>query len=189
MKTNKILLMLLFSVFFTLNGAAQTEYSTTRTIQGDGYSYQCDNEGGSIMLYNSNDQFTYAIWERRDGLPVDVGYFDGTIPTIINTIARHRQAQSIAVQIFTREELISVMELGPTLMIRMIIDPLTGNVAEVNFQFPETTGYAQFPLERYRQIELAIKENITFEITEAGKKLNYCITGFFFAPLFFFPVG
>ena len=189
MKANKILLTLLFSALFTAKMIGQTDYNTTRIIQGSGYSYRCDNSGGMVRLYNSNDRFTYAIWERTDGRPVEAGYFRGTIRTIINSMAGHQQAQQLALQIFTREELISVMSLGPVLMIRMTIDPLTGNVAEVNFDFPDTSGYAQFPLERYRQIELAIKENITFQITEAGKKLNYCITGFFFAPVFFFPIG
>ena len=189
MKTYKIFLMFIFCGICTLKSIAQTDYSATRTIQGEGYSYQCDNPKGRVTLYNTNNQYTYAKWERKDGLPVDDDYHFGRKTTINDGLQGRQKAQQIASRTFTVEEIRSVQAAGPILFITLIINPDTGNVQEVNFEFPGLSGYSKIPIERYRQIELAIKDEITFDITEAGKKLNYCMTYIVFAPVFFFPIG
>ena len=190
MKTYKTFLLLLFCSICTLKSVAQTDYSTTRIIQGEGYSYQCDNTtGGVATLYNSENQFTYVGWERKDGLPVDDNYHFGRTTTINDGLQGRQKAQQIASRTFTVQEIQSVQAAGRLLFITLYINPDTGNVQEVKFEFPASSGYGRIPIERYRQIELTIKEEVHFDITEAGKKLNYCITGFFWEPAFFFPGG
>jgi len=181
MKTHQIFLILLLSCISASACFAQTDYSTTHVIQGDGYTYQCDNKhGGMAKLYNSNDQFTYAKWIRKDGVPIDEAFL--FTRTITNGFEGREKADQIVRQIFNTEELNSVRESPLRLMVTMIINPDTGKVDEVNFEFPVPSGYSRVPVEKYRQIELTIKQNITFSITEAGKKLNYCTTALFFEP-------
>jgi hypothetical protein len=48
-------------------------------------------------------------------------------------------------------------------------------VIEVNFDFIDISVFATIPVAVYRQIEVNLKQNIWFTLTETGKKLNYAM--------------
>jgi len=174
MKTRILFFFVLLSAV-SFNGIAQTEYSSTRLIQREGYAYQCDNpRGGYETLYNANDQFTYAKRARKDGVPMDGDYLSGRIRTISMTSALRQSIRNIIEGAFTQAEKDSFRD--HTLLVTLIINSTTGNIQEVNFEFPVASfGYAYIPIEKYRQIELSLKQNIVIPLTEAGKKLNFCM--------------
>jgi hypothetical protein len=184
MKTQKILLMLVLCVITVWTSHAQTYYyNTTQTIQGNGYSYRCESDGSLVKLYNSDGpNLFYAERTLKNGTPIAIDYFyQDTFGS--DWMAGIREAQDLAHGIFTTAELNSFKT--PTrqrLQIVMIINPDTGNVWEVIFDFSTRSNYANIPIEKYREIELAIKNNVTFQISSAGQALNYCITFFNFAP-------
>ena len=70
MKTIKLITMSLIGILlFATNATAQTnQFPTTRTIQGNGFTYQAIVAGGIVRLYNSNNQLTGDLqWGFRDG--------------------------------------------------------------------------------------------------------------------------
>lgn len=55
----------------------------------------------------------------------------------------------------------------------MYLDAVTGKVLEVRFQFTTFNPFARVPISFYRNIELELKEQISFVTTDVGKQLNY----------------
>lgn len=183
--------LLLCGIFATTSHAQTNYYTTTRVIQGNGYSYQCDSDGGIVDLYNSSYRLRETN-QTRNGVWIDIdAFYDQNEP--YNWMTQRRQAQDLAYGIFTAAERNSFKSpAGQFISIGMYINPQTGIVQEVDYTFSERFNYAKVPVERYRQIELAIKNNVTFPITAAEKQLNYVFTWFHFdpnlAPLLSIPV-
>ena len=92
-----------------------------------------------------------------------------------------RKAYSIIKQALTPAELASIDKNDISLMVTLIINSITGRVDEVNFEFYKSTAYYSFPLERYRTMELGLK-NLTFELSDSGKELTFTNSAIFFKP-------
>ncbi|MDR2129623.1 MAG: DUF5043 domain-containing protein [Odoribacteraceae bacterium] len=149
-------------------------YTTTRVIEGNGYTYQCDiDEADRITLYNANNKFVYVKWGNKDGSPMEAGVSNGSIETTENDTWSRSKSKSIVDNAFSAEEKAWVK--GQAIIVIMIIDSETGKVIEVNFEFLKNTPYQQIPLAVFRKIELELKREIWFKVTPAGKKLNYCM--------------
>ena len=184
MKTRKFVLTLVLFVIAIGTTHAQTNYyTTTHVIQRNGYTYQCDLRGDSVIeLYNSTNSYTDVDQTLKDGTWVDNEYF---FQDTFGADWREKRnlAQQLTHQVFTAAELQSFQNpAGQFLWLSLYVDPDTGRVIEVSFDFSNRFNYAKIPIEKYRQIELAIKNNVTFQISEAGKKLNFCFTHFKFDP-------
>ena len=65
----------------------------------------------------------------------------------------------------------------------MFLDPETGKVAEVRFNFATFSPYAKVPLSVYRNIEVQLKENISYTPTTVGKQLNYIMLSWSQTPI------
>ena len=72
-------------------------------------------------------------------------------------------------------------------VITLSIDTGTGDVSEVIHGFSGSSPYARVPPGFYRELELAIKENLHFTLTEAGKKLNYSMLSWAFGVTRWWP--
>lgn len=59
----------------------------------------------------------------------------------------------------------------------LYVDPDTGKVSEVGFQFFSNTPYGFIPVSVFRQIEVELKKNIWFVPTQQGKRRNYILVG------------
>ncbi len=180
MKTHRFFLTLLLSAI-TIAGTsrAQTNYTVTRVIQGNGYSYLCDSDGSIVNLYNLTNPFIEVGQLMKDGTD-----FDDSIDSFGNDWqAGINEAQQLALQTFTAAELESFRSPAKQrFQISLFVNPATERVDEVGFYFDEEHNYAHIPMDRYRQIELAIKQNVTFQISDYGKRLNYCFTAVDFDP-------
>jgi hypothetical protein len=62
---------------------------------------------------------------------------------------------------------------GDFLRIRVFVNAQTGKVQEVEFRFAMATSWIRLPPERYYAIEQSILQNITVELSEAGRASNY----------------
>lgn len=82
-----------------------------------------------------------------------------------------KKAWYIVNDAFTREEARIFNNEG--LIFTLCLDSETGKVREVYFEFLTMTPYAQFPVERYREIEMKLKTEVQFVPSEIGKQLNY----------------
>ena len=54
------------------------------------------------------------------------------------------------------------------------ISSADGTITDVYFEFDKDQHYAQIPIDVFRDIELRLKNEVIFELTEEGRKMNYC---------------
>ena len=73
------------------------------------------------------------------------------------------------------KDMISIKDWEFTVM--LYVDPDTGKVSEVGFQFFSNTPYGFIPVSVFRQIEVELKKNIWFVPTQQGKRRNYILVG------------
>ena len=164
--------MLIFSALFSFTGVtAQTYYyNTTKTFNENGYSYQCDKpDWGLVTLYNKANQYTYAPYEYKDGSPVK--NLENLFPLIKYDNLTEQKCISIVNNAFSPAEKQRIK--GSKADVNMIIDTFTGKVIEVNFSFFYTSPGATISVSTYRALELALKSQIQFTITDNGKKLKF----------------
>lgn len=170
-------------LFCDFNMNAQNYYSTTKIISGNGYSYKCDVvKSFLITLYNSKDNsrlvYDSPVVKSTGKVFTDYDFTDLTelkqdnimdpkIESIVNSAFSPSQKQLV------KEEELSV---------NMCINTTTGKVDVVYFEFIMSSHYISIPLSVFRQIEVEIKKNIWFSITEDGKKLDFISSNRFIEP-------
>lgn len=151
-------------------------YNITKTIKGVGYTYQCEVLKGAnfVTLYNKENKFTH------------IDQMDRNIQKII-TIEENRERQfeeeswakpkclSIINNAFSTVEKLRVKGKEITLLI--YINPDSGKIDEVEYQFLSSGPYGTIPVSVYRQIEVELKKNIWFTPTKEGKRRNYILLG------------
>ena len=57
--------------------------------------------------------------------------------------------------------------------IGIYINSTTGRISDVEYHFIRRGPFMQIPLSVFREIEVKLKEEIYFTLTEAGRKVNY----------------
>ncbi len=160
-------------------GSNQYPY-TTGTITKLGYTYKYRNykfidvEVPLVLeLYNAANPYLDVEWKHKDGSALtpeeklgkrnDV-YFSHSSQTVDQTLA-------MVNGLFTSEQ--KTMLKGKLMMIFLRIDSSTGKIADVYFSFRRDYPFVNIPVETYRSIELALKQNFTFTTTAQGRKMNY----------------
>ena len=178
----KLIILYLICSCFVLTAVAQTNYyANDRTFYEDGYTYQCDVQEGAkfVTLYNKSNKFTKIEQVNR---------YTGESISIEQNRRKQFEADSwtkskcyfIVNNAFSLTEKRRVK--GNKFIITMYIDPDTGKVVDVEFQFLSIKPYATIPLSVYREIEIELKKNIWFTITDEGKKRNYIVLGWLQEP-------
>ncbi|MDR1414945.1 MAG: DUF5043 domain-containing protein [Odoribacteraceae bacterium] len=173
-KTLKLALPLLIAGMAVSPSPAQTYYyDETKTFHENGFTYQCDNDGGIITLYNSQNRLTYADKTYKDGsrLPEDI--YRGRVHAIEEEHWSRPRVRTIVNDAFSPAEKAIVKKWR--FVISMLIDPDTGKVAEVIFYLPIKSPYTRIPPSTYYKIEQGLKKEICFTMTETGKQLNYAL--------------
>lgn len=174
----RIALTTIFALAYTFCYAQTRYHSSTKTIDlGNGTTYKCENKFGLVNLYNSTNKFTNDEWGNIDDTPLTVDVMIGDTRTYDITISQHTQLRNAVMDAFTLQQRrqIGHYKLG----IQAYIDPLTGRIVEVEFQFLDCSPFVEFSPQIYRRIEMALlSDDIgTFTVTDAGRKLNYLILG------------
>ena len=161
-------------VFCATFSVAQTNYYTTsKTFYENGYTYRCDLcASRSLDLYNVNNKWigqfpsykstgeTFVMPDAGIQLTTHASWLENKekVKNIVNAAFTAAQKQTI-----TDEEL----------YIDMYINTETGKIDDVCFSFLNNKPYAYIPVSVYRNIELAIKENVQEVLTDEGRKLNF----------------
>ena len=83
----------------------------------------------------------------------------------------HDMTMSIINGAFSRDQklLVSDRKLG----IAIYINSTTGRISDVRFVFLERGPFSKIPLSVFREIEVKLKDEIYFTLTEAGRNVNY----------------
>ena len=170
MKTLKLNITFI-GLLFILNTQAQAYlYNETKTFYENGYTYQADKaDYGIVTLYNKANQFTYAPQENRDGSPL--GNTDYLPPPMERESWTRPLSMSIVNNAFSPEEKQRVK--GSKIDVSMTVDSSTGKIIEVDFGLYYNTPESTIPVSTYRKIEEALKNQISFTPTEAGRKLKF----------------
>ena len=161
-------------LFCTVFSAAQTNYYTTsKVFYASGYTYQCDlSASGRVELYNVSNKWigqypSYKSTGETFVMP-DAGI---QLTTHASWLANEEKVKNIVNATFTDAQKQTVT--NEELAIIMYINTETGKIDDVYFRFLSDRPYAYIPVSVYRNIEVAIKENIQEVLTDEGKKLNF----------------
>lgn len=156
--------------------SAQTSYYTqTKTFTENDYTYQCDvRESGIVTLYKKGDKWvhTNTLTYRDTG---ENYIIDDNTPDVIEPVDNNfiNTCKSIINNAFSSEEKQRVK--GSKFIFSMYINPTTGKIDEVTFEFYNIGSYATIPVSVYRYMEVNMKQKLSFKPTAEGKKLNYIL--------------
>ena len=171
----KTFITFIYLISCTLYLFAQPSYYTqTKTFTENDYIYQCDvRESGMVTLYKKGDKCIYTPQIIRSTGEHFIMYDD--TPDIIETVNNDfiYTCKSIINKAFSSTEKQRVK--GSKFVLSMYINPDTGKIDEVAFEFFSIGSYATIPISVYRNIELGIKQKLSFKPTTEGKKLNYIL--------------
>ncbi|MBE6201014.1 MAG: DUF5043 domain-containing protein [Rikenellaceae bacterium] len=181
---------LIFSLLTTIQTitAQRTLYGdvlpiVSDTISMNGYTYVCDTVGTFIInLHNIENHPGRGEVAYADGTPIPL--YDALhntlkhvelpsdviqkLRTIVDTAFSAEQAQQLA-----QDERFCIM---------LNISSADGAITDVYFEFDIDQHYAQIPLDVFRDIELRLKNEVIFELTEEGRKMNYCFLSWMQVP-------
>ena len=181
MKKGKLILFIV-GVLISFIGTSQIPlqevpmyyYDVTKTFNENGYSYQCDKASyGIVTLYNKANQYTYSPYENKDGS--SLGNLDNLLPFIEPDNWTRQKCFSIVNDAFSPNEKQRVK--GTKVDVSMTVNTSTGKVFEVDFRFYYSNPVATIPVSTYRNLELALKSQIWFSLTNSGKKLKFVQIG------------
>lgn len=176
---SKLLLAVVIGLLTCVNSVtAQTNYySTPQTFNEKGYTYQCEIGAGRIItLANKDNKYTnkmptYMVGKERGKEYVCKGM--SNVPISSEDTHSRRACHMTLKPLFTQEE--RKLLRDEILDINMIINPQTGRVIEVYFDFYILSLYNTIPLSTYRKIEIELINKVYFIPSETGRMLDFIL--------------
>lgn len=171
MVKHSIFLFMLLFVSSLANAQRETGYyKETRTFYEDGYTYQCDVQKYFVTLYNKENKHTdFNIRYKKTGQLLEDNPRYGENP-LVEDLAMENKAKSIVNKAFSEKE--AELLKRDLLTVTLFVSPDTGFVLEVFFNFPNIFGITHIPVNRFREIELSLKEELHFIPTLFGRELD-----------------
>ena len=155
----------------------QQDY-TSDTLCMNGYTYVCD----TLLLFK--DICIYNIENHpgremnicyKDGSPIKIesidDLFSGRITEVVLDSNIRRKMYDIVDFGFSKEQALSVFPQKFDIVLN--ISSTDGTITDVYFWYKNKSKYIDVPLDVFRQLELALKNQVVFELTEEGRKMNY----------------
>lgn len=179
----KFLTIVIVSILCSVTTSAQRRPSmvftesdyTTDTLKMEGYTYVCDTlKHALVTLRNIEDHPGREDLCYADGTPLENELaLSLHIDAFVITSSIKMHLRKIVDDAFSHEQADGLE--GDKLNIVFNISSNNGNVTDVYFNYPSFTEYANIPIEVYRNMEVRFKNEICFELTDLGRKLNYCL--------------
>jgi len=181
----KIMKKMFLSAIITIiafSASAETNYypNPPGTITRDGYTYKyrlkrgwmeiITPTSGFIELYNADNSYHGVKLEYRDGRELTFEMSLG-IKDIEDRNLTRQQTQEMVNNLFSSQQ--RSMLKGYSMNIHLRINPDTGKILDVYFALLRADPFVYIPVETFRNIELALKRNLTFTVTEKGRELNF----------------
>ena len=189
MNTIKIVALFLIGILlFAACGvtAPTNQFPTTRTIQGNVFTYQVTvSVSGIVRLFNKDNQYRVGDGRRslRDGSPIPPNFWMANIDPLTDIVGPLKECSDVInsqVSAIVRDALSAAerQRVGNSLLdVYLRIDPDTGLLFEVEFGFVTENPFATIPVQVFRIIEVNLKEQLRFTPTERGRKLNFISPG------------
>ena len=154
---------------------ALEEYKSD-TLYMENYTYVCDTISvfDFVNLYNIQNHPGRGDVKYKTGEPLlDLFGYDTehlVVPTELNN-----KMGAIVDDAFTIEQAECLN--GEEFWITLNVSSTTGKITDIYFAYDLTVSskYRSIPIDVFRTIELQLKEQIVFELTEEGRKMNYCL--------------
>lgn len=179
MKTLVILILSIIMGITTLY--SQTNYYTeSKIFEGVGYKYKCNvSSSKSVILYSCNNKLTgqFPKYKATGGL---FSYPAEGVKLYQYNAQLEKQIRQVVHAAFSKYSQPIIVD--KSLYIIFYINSESGSVDELEFDFVNFGPYAKVPVAVFRQIELDIKQNIQFEVTDYGKELDFIWTWRWCAP-------
>ena len=147
----------------------------TDTLRMDGYTYICDTlKHTRITLRNITDHPGREEICYADGTPLEDELASGLkLNAVVITKEIMANLHKIVDEAFSREQVESLNE--EMLRISLNISSSSGEITDIYFNYLAFHKYAQIPIEVYRNIEMRMKNEVVFQLTDLGHRLNYCL--------------
>ena len=166
-------IIILFLFAFTglqFDGYAQNYYpGESGVVEGDGYVYEYEHFLGKMIdLYNSDNRFVGEDMTYDGSTKIPEGTMLYTSLSVTNV-----EMMALVADQFSDEQK-SILAKNK-LLIKLRVDPQTGRVADVIFSFANVSivPFTRIPIDVYRRVELALKENMIFTPTAESRRMNY----------------
>ena len=155
---------------------------TTDTLRMDDYTYISDTlKHTRVTLRNITDHAGRGDISYADGTPLEADLATSLqMETVVLSDGTGAHLLNIVDDAFTKEQVESLN--GRNLHIVLNISSSSGEVTDVYFNYVVFEGYANIPIDVYRNMELRFKNEICFDVTELGSKLNYCLLSWLQCP-------
>lgn len=187
MKTRALLITLFVAIAIPKVYAQYDEFFKDKyrsdTLYMENYTYVCDTVAGTVELrniLNSNDK-GLMVYADTGKIPFDDIWGHEWPDHYLSPISLQQKLVDIVDEAFTPEQ--SAIVKGHNFGVTFYISPSTGAVTDVYFSFLDILPYTQIPIEVFRQMEVNFKEEIVFEMTDEGKRMNYCFLYFTLCPI------
>ncbi|MBE6281879.1 MAG: DUF5043 domain-containing protein [Bacteroides sp.] len=172
----RIALILIYNLYVSFICAQTNYYLEDKTFNEDGYTYQADVIGIMVQLYNQDNQWVGRSPKYKvDGSPFfqpEYGYIESYDEE--SWLDSEKKMSTIANSTLTSMEKDMVKGREFTLMLH--INSTTGKVDDVMFSFSNLGPFASIPVSTYRKMELQIKDQLFYNLTDDGRKLTYIFT-------------
>ena len=161
------------------NVFAQRDYSIftpadfrSDTLHMDGYSYVCDTlRGFRVYLFNLESNGVDIKNTYKDGTPLPLNPWDMKDQVVIDeNIAT--KTLDILNDSFSNEQRGFIN--GDRLDIVVNVSSNTGEITDVYFSFSAKSKYTVIPVSVFRNMEMRLKNEVVFELTEEGRSLTFC---------------
>ena len=140
--------------------------------QGYAYRYNTEDEI-FICLFDAQNKWVNVKWQMANGSEVSPEMAMGRTPTTHNASHGLKDVQNKVSSCFSQSEKMLLKAEKTKLIIDLRINPQSGKIDDVIFRFRKSSKYAGIPVQTYRNIESSLKNSLSFNVTNEGKKLNY----------------
>ena len=173
----RIALILIYNLCLSFLCAQTNYYTESTTFNEDDYIYQIDVlSSGFVELYNQDNQWigSYPMYKSNGTIFVqpEYGYID--LYDNDSWADSENKMNSIIKGALTIAEQNSVK--GSKLYIELHINSTTGKVDDVKFSFSNRNSWVNISVPTYRKMEVQIKDQLFYNLTDDGRKLTYIFT-------------
>lgn len=175
-RTNKELFMkrlcLICLLFISAIVHGQTKFYTESTeFKGTDYTYLCEVRNGVFVTLKNKKCVFRGLQQISNVSKSEVEEKD--VPFLKNDDTSHAQVLTVCDEVLGQFFTTEMDKKHNPLVLNLFISSETGRITDVYFCFATVQKCGGIPPEVYRDLELKLKEDVLFEPTEEGTKVNY----------------
>lgn len=173
MNMKQIMILITFLVYTICIMAQTNYYTTTKSFNEQGYTYQCDvSESSFVTLYKKNNKWTYIPQKIKSTGEIFYVTAENYVPLWMEDaigIASDKKMEHAINDAFVKYK--EQLE-GRQIFIITCINSDTGKIDEVYFEFANFGPYACIPVSVFRELETKLV-GLQYTLSPLAKTFNY----------------